>query len=136
MKNRYIFFLGFIALLYVLFLRVDFSNNKQKKNEPNFVLMGASIEHFVQGELEFEVEAETIEIYDKEFVMQNSTILMKEGAIISASIMTYYPNINFLHASTNVYFSYGEHIYTGNELEYDMKRLLLKAYNGGKFQLK
>lgn len=137
MKNKLIIFFIFLAVLYMIFLRVDFSyKTAHSVNEPNFVLYGANIEHFAQGNLEFKVKSNKIEIFDKVFVMHDSTIDIEEGAIISANIINYFIDKYVVHASSNVYFKYGNHVYTGNELEYDMEKLLLKTYRGGEFNLK
>ena len=137
MRNKYILFFLFIALLYIIFLRVDFSEKSPVDiNKPNFVLLDAKIEHFLQGELGFRVKANKIEIFDKLFVMYDATIDSEEGTLISADCMEYYPETELIHASANVYFKRGSHVYSGNELEYDMKRLLLKTYRGGEFSLK
>ncbi len=136
MRNKYILFFLFIAALYFIFSRVDFSYKAPNTNEPNFVLFDANIEHFLQGNIGFRVKAKKIEIFDKLFVMYDSTIDAESGAVISADIMQYYLETDLIHASANVSFKYGHHVYSGNELEYDMKRLLLKTYRGGEFILR
>ena len=137
MRNKYILFFLFIALLYIIFLRVDFSyKTPVEVNKPNFVLLDANIEHFLKGELGFRVKAKKIEIFDKIFVMYESTIDSESGTLISANIMEYYLDTDLIHASSNVHFKRGNQVYSGNELEYDMKRLLLKTYGGGEFTLK
>ena len=137
MRNKYIIFFLFIALLYVVFMRVDFSYKAPiEENKPNFVLLDANIEHFLQGKLGFHIKAKKIEIFDKIFVMYESTINSEEGMLISANIMEYYLDTDLIHASSNVHFQRANQVYSGNELEYDMKRLLLKTYGGGEFTLK
>lgn len=136
MKNKIVVFLLFFALMYIIFLRLDFVyNSPLKGDKPNFVLYGAKIEHFVQGNLEFKVNSDKIEIFDKVFVMYDSVISIENGAVISANVINYFIDTYIIHASSNVYFKFGNHVYTGNELEYDMKNLLLNTYRGGEFNL-
>ncbi|MDD4527540.1 MAG: hypothetical protein PHF25_05825 [Candidatus Margulisbacteria bacterium] len=136
MRIKYFFFFAFVVLLYLIFLRVDYTyKSPSKTNEPNLVLLNANIEHFLQGELEFNVVAKKIEIFDKKFIMHESTINSEDGLIISADVIDYYLDRGVVYASSNVYFKRGQHVYSGNELEYDMTRLLLKTYRGGEFVL-
>ncbi|GEM_PF-6798788 len=137
MISKYIVPFLIILLLYLVFTSVDFTykSPENKKLEPNLVLLDADIEHFLQGELGFKVKAKKIEMYDKLFVMYESTIDSEKGFTISANVINFYPDNDVVYASSNVYFKHGRHVYRGNELEYDMKRYLLKTFRGGELTL-
>jgi hypothetical protein len=134
MKFSIFLFFSFILLLYIFFLQVDFSeNNYEEKNKPDLVLLGAKIDNFLMGNLQFKVNAEKIEIYENIYFMYNSNVIYENGPSISANLIKFYSNDGIILASNNVSFEQGKYLYNGNNLKYNTNTLLLNATGGGKF---
>lgn len=132
MRNKYIFFILFIAFLYIFFVNINYKEYKaEKQRTPDVILKQSKIEHFVSGKKKFTLKAEVIEVFPNDYQLSKASFEMFNGLIISADQISLDIIAEIMFASNNVIVEDVAFLYNGNKVIYDLNGSSFVGYDRG-----
>lgn len=138
MKFRYVASILFIIALVILFKQINYVENSNiDTNIPDFSLENSYIEHYIEGNLTFKVNAKKIDIYaDNNYFFYQATAEFNNQMQLTADIVEANLNEFIFYATNNIEATNSKFKYYGNKIKYNVKEKKFFGYNKGKIVIK